>query len=162
MADNNNNNNNNNTNETNSSGGGGGGSNITNNSSTSSTTTSRINAAAGVLIRTLRKGNGIYPQQGDRCTVHYEGYLEDGTMFETSKKKSSPIPNQSQPIQFMLGMGHVIEGWDAAVARMTKHQIAEVTIPHLFAYGEQGYPPKIPPRSTLIFKLELVDFTSPE
>lgn len=110
---------------------------------------------AGVLLRTLRKGRpgSEHPKHGDNCLVHYEGFLEDGTVFESSRARNIPI-------QFRLGFGHVMEGWEVAVPRMSKDQIAEVTIPHLFAYGEQGYPPKIPPRATLMFRMELLDFNA--
>ena len=53
-----------------------------------------------------------------------------------------------------------MEGWEVALVNMHLGQVAEVTIPHLYAYGEQGYPPKIPPRSTLMFRMEVLKIVS--
>ena len=85
--------------------------------------------------------------------VHYEGFLQDDmSMFDSSRKRN-------QPLQLTLGDGFVMEGWEVALGHMQVGQLAEVTIPHLFAYGEQGYPPKIPPRSTLLFRMQIVRIT---
>jgi len=108
---------------------------------------------AGILIRTLKKGTGTtHPQRGDYCLVHYEGFLEDGTLLDSSRARQ-------QPLKFKVGAGLVMEGWEVAMVNLVEGQEVEVTIPHLYAYGEQGYPPKIPPRSTLIFKMELLLIT---
>mmetsp|Transcript_14786 Transcript_14786/g.30309 ORF Transcript_14786/g.30309 Transcript_14786/m.30309 type:complete len:114 (-) Transcript_14786:244-585(-) len=108
----------------------------------------------GLLVRTLEPGDGVnFPKKGDTCRVHYEAFLESGKKFDSSR-------DRKQAFLFRLGMGQVIEGWDVAVSRMSRGQLAEVTIPHMYAYGEQGYLPIIPPRSTLVFKIELIDFTS--
>ena len=64
---------------------------------------------------------------------------------------------RNQSLQFEVGARHVIQGLEVAIQRMSKGQVAEVTIPHLYAYGHKGHLPEIPPRSTLIFRLELVD-----
>lgn len=104
----------------------------------------------GVLIRTLKKGDEThFPKRSDLCVVHFEGRLEDGTKFASSR-------DTNQTFQFELGQKHVIEGWEVAIEKMSLGQIAEVTIPSLYAYGALGHPPKIPPRSTLIFTLELL------
>ena len=71
---------------------------------------------------------------------------------------ASSNPNQS--LKFEFGARHVLEGIEVAVGHMTKGQTVEATIPSLYAYGHQGYPPRIPPRATLIFKIELVDILS--
>ena len=81
--------------------------------------------------------------------VHYEGFLEDGKLVDSSRRRN-------QPLQLKLGEGHVMEGFEVALTNMEVQQLAEVTIPHLYAYGEQGYPPKIPPRSTLVYRMELL------
>lgn len=105
---------------------------------------------AGILIRTLKKGTGTTkPQRGNFCLVHYQGFLEDGTLLGSS----------TAPIRFKVGAGQVMEGWEVAIVHMVEGQRAEVTIPYPYAYGEQGYPPNIPPRSTLIFKMELLAIT---
>jgi len=89
---------------------------------------------------------------GSSRKVHYDGFLEDGKQFDSSRSRN-------QPLQVKLGEGHVIEGWEVAVANMQEGQFAEVTIPHTYAYGEQGYPPKIPPRATLVYRMELIKIT---
>lgn len=105
---------------------------------------------AGILIRTLKEGTGTYrPQTGDTVTVRYRGFLEDGT----TPLEATVTP----PIEFQVGARQVMEGWDVAVRHLVQGQCVEVTIPHLYAYGEQGYPPKIPPRSTLVYRMELLN-----
>lgn len=107
-------------------------------------------AGAGILIRTLKKGTGTtHPQRGDYCLVSYQGFLEDGTLLGTS----------TAPIKFQVGTGQVMEGWEVAIVHIVQGQQVEVTIPYPYAYGEKGYPPKIPSRSTLIFKMELLEIT---
>ena len=73
--------------------------------------------------------------------------------FDSSRKRNLPLC-------FVVGKDEVIEGLDIAVEHMTIGQIVEGTIPYLYAYGEQGYLPQIPPQSTLIFHVELLDFVS--
>ena len=73
-------------------------------------------------------------------------------MFDSSRKRN-------QPLELKLGEGHVMEGWEVALTHLQVGQLAEVTIPHLYAYGEQGYPPKIPPCSMLVFRMEVVKIT---
>jgi FKBP-type peptidyl-prolyl cis-trans isomerase len=81
------------------------------------------------------------------------GRLEsNGETFDSSR-------DRRQIFMFRLGMGQVIEGWDVAIAKMSKGQIAELVIPASYAYGEQGYPPLIPRNSALIFEVELLDFS---
>lgn len=112
---------------------------------------------AGVLIRTLRKGTGTYkPQPDDLCVVQYQGFrLKGDTMIPLDADPTKIRP----PIEFQVGAGHVMEGWDVAVQHLVQGQQAEVTIPFLFAYGEQGYLPKIPPRTTLVYRMELLSIT---
>ncbi|CAB9499190.1 FK506-binding protein 1 [Seminavis robusta] len=109
---------------------------------------------AGILMRTLEKGHGSrFPKKGEHCQIRFEGRLENGTVIASSK-------HQKSALQFELGKQHVLEGLEVAVEHMCVGQKVEVTIPPLYAYGHQGFPPKIPPRSTLIFVLELVDVIS--
>lgn len=109
----------------------------------------------GVLIRTLKKGDGNrFPTKGELCLVHYEGRLENGTVIASTRERQ-------QKFQFELGAKHVIEGLEVAVSKMSVGQVAEVIIPSLYAYGSLGYLPKIPPRSTLIFTLELLQIDNP-
>lgn len=103
---------------------------------------------AGILIHTLERGNndGCEPQRGDVVLVNYEGHLEDGSCFSAPGCMSTTV-----------GQDHVMEGWQVALPRMELNQLVEVTIPHLYAYGEMGYPPKVPPRATLVFQMRIVE-----
>jgi len=100
-------------------------------------------------IETLNPGNGASPKRGDTVTVHYTGWLMDGTKFDSSV-------DRDEPFSFVLGTGQVIAGWDQGVARMRVGDKARLTIPPELAYGEQGYPGAIPPQATLIFEVELL------
>mmetsp|Transcript_20166 Transcript_20166/g.47000 ORF Transcript_20166/g.47000 Transcript_20166/m.47000 type:complete len:691 (+) Transcript_20166:64-2136(+) len=94
------------------------------------------------------------PKKGDEVTVHYVGSLEaDGTEFDSSRARG-------QPINFTLGVGEVIKGWDLAVPTMRKGEVSKITIKPEFAYGEPGQPPKIPPSATLVFEIELISWVS--
>lgn len=109
---------------------------------------------AGIVVRTIKPGDGInFPSKNNTVRVHYEAFLENGKKFDSSKERN-------QAFLFRLGMGQVIEGWDIAVERMSRGQVAEITIPPCYAYGDGGYPPIVPPSSTLVFQIELIDFTS--
>ena len=100
-------------------------------------------------IETIQSGNGASPKRGDTVTVHYTGWLTDGTKFDSSV-------DRDEPFSFVLGQGQVIAGWDQGVARMRVGEKARLTIPPELAYGEGGYPGAIPPRATLIFEVELL------
>ncbi len=92
-------------------------------------------------------------KQGDVLSVHYEGRLEDGTVFDSSYQRGTPF-------QFTLGVGDVISGWDQGVEGMKVGEVKELVIPPELAYGEQGFPPIIPPNATLYFKVELLGIQS--
>ena len=82
--------------------------------------------------------------------VHYSGYLQDGSMFDSSVERG-------QPLDFPLGQGKVIKGWDEGIALLKVGEKARLIIPQELGYGERGYPPIIPAKATLIFDVELVD-----
>ena len=110
---------------------------------------------AGIYLRTVQPGDAAnYPKPGDAVKIHYEAFLKDtGEKFDSTR-------DRRRPISFRVGEQHVIEGLEVAMLRMSRGQVAEVTIPHELGYGAQGYPPIIPSRSDLIFVVELIAITS--
>lgn len=110
---------------------------------------------AGIYLRTVKPGDAAnYPQPGDAVKIHYEAFLKDtGEKFDSSR-------DRRRPISFRVGEKQVVEGLEVAMLRMSKGQIAEVTVPHQLAYGAQGYPPIIPPRSDLVFVVEVIAIAS--
>jgi len=107
------------------------------------------------LTKTVKRtGTGGIPDVGDMVSVHYVGYLADGTVFDSSRKRKKPF-------QFTLGHGNVIDGWDAGVATMHEGECSVLTCAPEYAYGAQGSPPVIPPNATLSFEVELLSFEEP-
>lgn len=100
-------------------------------------------------IEKLVSGSGAQAGAGQTVTVHYTGWLTDGTLFDSSVERD-------EPFTFVLGAGEVIAGWDQGVATMREGDRVKLTIPHHLAYGEGGYPGAIPPRATLVFEVELL------
>lgn len=104
---------------------------------------------SGLYYKILQKGNGKKAEKGKPVSVHYSGKLADGTEFDSSYKRN-------QPLEFTLGIGQVIPGWDEGVALLQEGDKARFVIPHHLAYGESGAGGVIPPRATLVFDVKLV------
>jgi FKBP-type peptidyl-prolyl cis-trans isomerase FkpA len=104
----------------------------------------------GVTYETLKEGTGSELKSGQTALVRYEGKLEDGTVFDSTKASQDPR-------SFTFGSGHVIRGWDEAIPGMKVGEIRRLTIPPEMAYGIKGKAPKIPSNATLIFDVELVE-----
>jgi FKBP-type peptidyl-prolyl cis-trans isomerase FkpA len=100
-------------------------------------------------VEMITSGAGLSPKRGETVTVHYTGWLTDGTKFDSSV-------DRDEPFALVLGTGQVIQGWDEGVATMRVGDKARLTIPPELAYGEEGYPGAIPPHATLIFEVELL------
>eukprot|EP00245_Coleochaete_scutata_P000660 TRINITY_DN1076_c0_g2_i1.p1 TRINITY_DN1076_c0_g2~~TRINITY_DN1076_c0_g2_i1.p1 ORF type:complete len:149 (-),score=48.95 TRINITY_DN1076_c0_g2_i1:324-770(-) len=95
------------------------------------------------------KSCDVKAARGDKVKVHYRGALTDGTVFDSSYERGDPI-------EFDLGKGHVIKGWDQGIAGMCLGEKRKLKIPSDLGYGASGSPPKIPGGATLIFDTELV------
>jgi len=110
-----------------------------------------IKTASGLQYIMVQKNEkGVKAEAGKNVKVHYTGYLTDGKKFDSSVERG-------EPIEFPLGQGRVIKGWDEGIALMKTGEKARLVIPYQLAYGEQGYPGAIPPKATLIFDVELVE-----
>jgi len=111
-------------------------------------TTNKANGS-GLVIEDIKVGTGATAKPGDTVTVHYTGWLTDGTKFDSSL-------DRDEPFTFKLGAGEVIAGWDQGVAGMKVGGKRKLTIPPELGYGDQGIGP-IPPHATLVFDIELLN-----
>lgn len=105
---------------------------------------------SGLRYKMINKGDGKRAEAGKTVAVHYEGSLESGKVFDSSYPRKKPI-------EFRLGQGQVIEGWDEGIALLQVGDKARFVIPSDLAYGAAGAGGVIPPNATLIFDVELME-----
>jgi peptidyl-prolyl cis-trans isomerase A (cyclophilin A) len=105
---------------------------------------------SGLRYQILQEGNGSKAEKGKTVSVHYKGQLADGTIFDSSYKRN-------QPIDFPLGVGQVISGWDEGIQLLKVGDKARFVIPSDLAYGSAGAGGVIPPDATLVFDVELME-----
>lgn len=105
--------------------------------------------SSGIKYFIIEEGEGLQPDTNSIVTVHYSGYFLTGKMFDSSLKRD-------EPIQFPLGAGAVIEGWDEAFMLFKEGTKARIFIPSKLAYGKEGNADIIPPNTNLIFDVELL------
>ena len=105
--------------------------------------------ASGLYYKILENGNGAAAAKGSTVAVHYEGSLTSGQVFDSSYQRN-------QPIEFQLGIGQVIPGWDEGIGLLKTGDKARFVIPSHLAYGSAGAGGVIPPNATLVFDVELV------
>ncbi|ETN95199.1 Peptidyl-prolyl cis-trans isomerase (rotamase)-cyclophilin family [Zhouia amylolytica] len=106
--------------------------------------------ASGLRYKIIEKGNGPKAEKGQTVSVHYEGALTNGQVFDSSFKRK-------QPIDFTLGVGQVIPGWDEGIGLLNVGDKARFVIPSELAYGSRGAGGVIPPDAVLVFDVKLVD-----
>ncbi|ARU32860.1 peptidylprolyl isomerase [Sulfuriferula sp. AH1] len=104
---------------------------------------------SGLIYEDTTVGTGATATAGQTVTVHYTGWLTNGTKFDSSK-------DRHQPFSFHLGAGEVIRGWDEGVAGMKVGGTRKLTIPPQLGYGARGAGGVIPPNATLVFEVELL------
>ena len=105
---------------------------------------------SGLVYEEINVGTGEAAVAGKTVSVHYTGWLTNGTKFDSSK-------DRNEPFQFPLGAGHVIRGWDEGVQGMQVGGLRKLTIPSQLGYGSRGAGGAIPPDATLVFDVELLE-----
>lgn len=113
-----------------------------------------ITTESGLQYIETEAGTGAQAQAGNKVAVHYTGTLADGTKFDSSF-------DRDEPIEFVLGKGAVIAGWDEGIGLMKEGGKATLIIPPALGYGGGGITGIIPPNATLVFDVELVSTESP-
>ncbi len=109
-----------------------------------------VTTASGLQIFEIDPGEGEEIRPGNAAAVHYAGWLEDGTQFDTS------LDGDGTPFTFALGRGQVIDGWEEGIIGMRPGSLRRLIIPPELAYGDEGFGDSIPPGATLTFDIELI------
>jgi len=109
----------------------------------------KVTRPDGLVIEELKVGSGAEAKKGQTVTVHYTGWLTNGTKFDSSV-------DRNEPFVFHLGAGEVIKGWDEGVQGMKVGGKRKLTIPASLGYGARGAGGVIPPNATLVFDVELL------
>ena len=108
---------------------------------------------SGLTIEDIRIGDGtLCTGRGQTAIVHYTGWLEDGTKFDSSRDRDDPF-------SFPVACSYVIHGWDEGVQGMKVGGVRKLTVPPALAYGERGAGGVIPPNATLVFEIELLEIS---
>lgn len=110
---------------------------------------SQITTDSGLIIEDVSVGSGDEATKGQTVSVHYTGWLADGSKFDSSK-------DRNEPFEFPLGSRWVISGWDEGVVGMRVGGTRKLTIPPELGYGASGAGGVIPPNATLVFEIELL------
>ena len=106
---------------------------------------------SGLNLTVLVAGDGEnYPQRSQSVAVHYDAFLSDGTAWDSSRKRQKPL-------RFRVGTGQVIPGLDEGVKQLSLGERARLTVPASWAWGERGFPGRVPPNTDVVFELELIE-----
>ncbi len=108
-----------------------------------------VTTASGLKFWVLKEGAGAAPTTGQTVSVHYTGWLKDGSKFDSSVDRGDPLA-------FAIGIGKVIPGWDEGVGTMKIGEKRQLEIPPQLGYGDKGAGGVIPPGATLVFDVELM------
>ncbi len=109
----------------------------------------KVTRLDGLVLEDMKVGTGAEAKAGQKVSVHYTGWLTNGTKFDSSV-------DRGRPFEFSLGAGQVIKGWDEGVAGMKVGGKRKLTIPPTLGYGARGAGAAIPPNATLVFDVELL------
>ena len=109
----------------------------------------------GVTREVTTDGNGDKPKTGEIVYVHYTGELLSGHKFDSSR-------DRCKPFSFKIGQGQVIKAWDEGICQMQVGEKCKLTCSPDYGYGKKGFPPVIPPNSTLVFYIELLGIDTVE
>lgn len=108
---------------------------------------------SGLRYEDIKVGEGdLCTGRGQTAIVHYTGWLEDGTPFDSSRERD-------EPFSFPVDCSYVIPGWDEGVQGMRVGGVRRLTVPPALAYGERGAGSVIPPNATLVFEIELLELS---